>query len=81
MFLPENPRGSGAWWAAVYGVIHSRTRLKRLSSSSMPDSDNAIRKMRHGNGQRIMAVTESAILAWVSRESFSEKVKTEQESE
>ena len=24
----------GAWWAAVYGVAHSRTRLKRLSSSS-----------------------------------------------
>ena len=30
----ENPRGSGAWWAAVYGVTQSRTRLKRLSSSS-----------------------------------------------
>ena len=24
----------GAWWAAVYGVTQSRTRLKRLSSSS-----------------------------------------------
>ena len=23
----------GAWWAAVYGVAQSRTRLKRLSSS------------------------------------------------
>ena len=30
----ENPRGGGAWWAAVYGVAQSRTRLKRLSSSS-----------------------------------------------
>ena len=30
----ENPRDRGAWWAAVYGVAHSRTRLKRLSSSS-----------------------------------------------
>ena len=30
----ENPRGRGAWWAAVYGVTQSRTRLKRLSSSS-----------------------------------------------
>ena len=26
--------GTGAWWAAVYGVAQSRTRLKRLSSSS-----------------------------------------------
>ena len=24
----------GAWWAAVYGVAQSWTRLKRLSSSS-----------------------------------------------
>ena len=30
----ENPRDDGAWWAAVYGVAQSRTRLKRLSSSS-----------------------------------------------
>ena len=30
----ENPRDGGAWWAAVYGVTQSRTRLKRLSGSS-----------------------------------------------
>ena len=24
----ENPRDGGAWWAVVYGVAHSRTRLK-----------------------------------------------------
>ena len=24
----ENPRDGGAWWAAVYGVVQSRTRLK-----------------------------------------------------
>ena len=28
----ENPRDGGAWWAAVYGVTQSRTRLKWLSS-------------------------------------------------
>ena len=32
----ENPRDRGAWWAAVYRVAQSRTRLKRLSSSSSP---------------------------------------------
>ena len=26
----ENPGDGGAWWAAVYGVTQSRTRLKRL---------------------------------------------------
>ena len=30
----ENPRDGGAWWAAIHGVAQSRTRLKRLSSSS-----------------------------------------------
>ena len=33
----ENPRDGGAWWAAVYGVTRSRTRLKHLSSSSGAD--------------------------------------------
>ena len=30
----ENLRDGGAWWAAVYGVAQSQTRLKRLGSSS-----------------------------------------------
>ena len=30
----ENPRDGGAWWAAISGAAQSRTRLKRLSSSS-----------------------------------------------
>ena len=28
----ENPRDGGAWWAAIYGVAQSWTRLKQLSS-------------------------------------------------
>ena len=34
VFFLENPRDGGAWWAAIYGVAQSRTRLKWLSSSS-----------------------------------------------
>ena len=30
----ENTREGGAWWAAVYGIAQSQTRLKRLRSSS-----------------------------------------------
>ena len=26
----ENPKDGGAWWAAVYGVAQSQTRLKQL---------------------------------------------------
>ena len=40
----ENPRDRGAWWAAISGVVLSRTRLKRLSSSS---SRQHIKKQRH----------------------------------
>ena len=30
----ENPRDRGAWWAAVYGITQSWTRLKRLSKAN-----------------------------------------------
>jgi len=36
----EKPRDGGAWWAAVYGVTQSRTRLKRLSSSTCISVEN-----------------------------------------
>ena len=35
----ENPVDRRAWWAAVYGVAQSRTRLKRLSSSGGSSMD------------------------------------------
>ena len=38
----ENPRDGGARWAAVYGVAQSRTRLKKLSSSSILSSIVAV---------------------------------------
>ena len=34
----ENARDSGAWWAAIYRVAQSWTRLKRLGSSSSSSS-------------------------------------------
>ena len=39
----ENPGDGGAWWAAVCGIAQSRTRLKRLSSSSSSSSLNGSR--------------------------------------
>ena len=38
----ENPRDGGAWWAALYGVAQSRTRLKWLSSNSSSKSNESI---------------------------------------
>ena len=34
----ENPRDGGAWWAAIYGVTQSWTRLNWLSSCSSSSS-------------------------------------------
>ena len=48
----ENPRDGGDWWAAVYGVTQSRTRLKRLSSSSSSEeTDIENRPMDMGRGE------------------------------
>ena len=35
VFLPGESQGREAWWAAIYGVAQSQTRLKRLCSSSI----------------------------------------------
>ena len=47
----ESPRNGRAWWAAVYGVAQSRTRLKRLSSS------------RHFSGASLIAQLEKNLPA------------------
>ena len=31
----ENPRDGGAWWAAVYGVAHSQTRLTESDTTEV----------------------------------------------
>ena len=43
-----NPRDEGAWWAAVYGVSQSQTRLKRLSSSSIKDVTKTLLRLVEG---------------------------------
>ena len=43
----ENPRDGRAWWAAVYGVAQSQTRLKWLSSSSSSNIKNQV--LLHAN--------------------------------
>ena len=60
----ENPRDSGAWWAAIYGVAQSRTQLKWLSSSSKITADgecsNEI-KRRFLLGRKAMTYLESIL--------------------
>jgi len=54
----ENPRDGGAWWAAIYGVTQSRTRLKWLSSSSS-ECNEWIRNLK--NGDKNLTVSELEI--------------------
>ena len=49
----ENPRDGGAWWAAIYGVAQSRTRLKRLSSSS----SSSLRESAVGENPSLLHLT------------------------
>ena len=53
----ENPMDRGAWWAAVYGVTQSRTRLKRLSSSSHAHHLHVIRCDRDEEPLRLKIFT------------------------
>ena len=55
----ENPRDGGAWWAAVYGVAQSRTRLKWLSSSSKRIYQSIMVTILEEG-----MATHSSILAW-----------------
>ena len=74
----ENPRDWGAWWAAVYEVAQSLTRLKWLSSSSSSNDttvESGDSKLKCSHDQRIthtllaIAGSLSALLA-VRRASF-----------
>ena len=48
----ENPRDGGAWWAAVYVVAQSRTRLKRLTSSSSSAACGILARIERSPQQR-----------------------------
>ena len=61
----ENPRDSGAWWAAIYGVTQGRTRLKRLSSSSSSSNMSDVGILDF-NTQRQFSASQSFSLFIVS---------------
>ena len=53
VFLPGESQGRGARWAAIYRVAQSRTRLKRLSSSSRAVSKHGRRWKERGPAQAL----------------------------
>ena len=56
----ENPRDGGAWWAAVYGVAQSQTRLKRHSSSS-----SSSRRWEEQYNYNVPELTSSSKSMWL----------------
>ena len=56
----ENPRDRGAWWAAIYGVTQSQTRLKRLSSSSRVRYDRMTNTSLHFSIQALLGTRHLA---------------------
>ena len=79
----ENPRDGGAWWTAVYGVPKSRTRKKRLSSSSLAKIIQAgikiagrnISNLRYADNTTLMAESKEKLKSLLMRvKEESEKV-------
>ena len=52
VFLPGESQERGAWWATIYGVAQSRTRLKQLSSSSSSSAAFTFRGKEVNNGSQ-----------------------------
>ena len=57
----ENLRDRGAWWAAIYGVTQSRTRLKWLSSSNSSSSSSKGQALPPRQSMNVMPYVESVL--------------------
>ena len=70
----ENPRDRGAWWAALCGVAQSRTRLKRLSSSTSSSHAKLLQACSTQSnpmncnppGSSVHGILQARILEWVT---------------
>ena len=67
----ENPRDSGAWWATIYGVTQSRTRLKWLSNSSSSMHMSIPRSQEESENLRVQAVPWGKVPGYRSQENSS----------
>ena len=79
----ENPRDGGARWAAICGVTQSRTRLKRLSSSSSSSSLLPHKKKDYGISKALATerslgtlVGTMLIKEWIDRNAAAAAAKS-----
>ena len=67
----ENIRDGGAWWAVVYGVAQSWTRLERLSSSSSSSPKYFIIFVAMVNGiVSLISVSDFSLLVYRNARDF-----------
>ena len=71
----ENPRDGGVWWAAVYGVAQSRTRLKRRSSSSSSSSPSLLSLPSAGETYEQLLILGTRAKGGRTPESFSNPIQ------
>ena len=88
----ENPMDGGDWWAAVYGVAQSRTRLKRLSSSrtwKQPrclSTDECMRKLWYIYTMEYYSASrrnsfESVLIRWMNLEPIIQSEVSQKEKD
>ena len=63
VFSPGESQGRGAWWAAIYGVAQSWTRLKQLSSSR----SSSIVSWKHSNMHMFLKKGNKKIFSYMKR--------------
>ena len=56
----KNPKDGGAWWAAVYGVTQSWTRLKQCSSSSRSGKECRVQMTESQSKSSVGIINEDA---------------------
>ena len=61
----EIPGDGGAWWATVYGVAQSRTRLKRLSSSSCSAGDLGTQTCQAPAVEHCYPLPDTSVSSWL----------------
>ena len=64
VFLPGESQGQRTWWAAVYWVTQSQTRLKQLSSSS--NREYPLQNSRRENSMNCIAHRLASSQTWLS---------------
>ena len=76
VFLPGESQGQGSWWAAVYGVTQSQTRLKRLRSSSNPVCRASSMTQRVKNTSSMQETKETQVQSLDQENSLEKEMAT-----